>query len=92
MNHENINNSNLDGMSLASFCQSRAVLPPLVFELTGSKVGLKFRIFSKSYFKHKIQQNYYKISQFFSKKVSEIFLTFDCRHDDSGTEHKSREK
>ena len=26
MNYENINNSNLDGMSLASFCQSRAVL------------------------------------------------------------------
>ena len=25
MNYENINNSNLDGMSLASFCQSRAV-------------------------------------------------------------------
>ena len=27
VNYENINNSNLDGMSLASFCQSRAVLP-----------------------------------------------------------------
>ena len=26
VNYENINNSNLDGMSLASFCQSRAVL------------------------------------------------------------------
>ena len=26
MNYENINNSNLDGMSFASFCQSRAVL------------------------------------------------------------------
>ena len=26
MKYENINNSNLDGMSLASFCQSRAVL------------------------------------------------------------------
>ena len=25
VNYENINNSNLDGMSLASFCQSRAV-------------------------------------------------------------------
>ena len=24
VNYENINNSNLDGMSLASFCQSRA--------------------------------------------------------------------
>ena len=26
MNYEYINNSNLDGMSLASFCQSRAVI------------------------------------------------------------------
>ena len=28
VNYENINNSNLDGMSLASFCQSSAELPP----------------------------------------------------------------
>ena len=28
VNYENINNSNLDGMSLASFCQSRAVYCP----------------------------------------------------------------
>ena len=32
VNYENINNSNLDGMSLASFCQSRAVLwKPIYF-------------------------------------------------------------
>ena len=31
VNYENINNSNLDGMSLASFCQSRAVLYQTTF-------------------------------------------------------------
>ena len=31
VNYENINNSNLDGMSLASFCQSRAALFNNVF-------------------------------------------------------------
>ena len=38
VNYENINNSNLDGMSLASFCQSRAVYIPIQFGKSG--IGL----------------------------------------------------
>ena len=34
VNYENINNSNLDGMSLASFCQSRAAYSSLYCEIT----------------------------------------------------------
>ena len=41
VNYENINNSNLEGMSLASFCQSRAVLWTCC-QLMGRDIPLSF--------------------------------------------------